>query len=239
MNVNMFWCYGEFSVLEYICAKSFLTNGFELTIWTYGNSSFIDSAYVRDAREILDESTVFKNKRDSYASFSDYFRYALLSKNPGGLYVDTDVFCLTHPYNIPKQPFLVTQRTINGGLEINNNVIYNPNPDELSLINTSRLISANFNKSEIVWDELGPKLLTKLVEENPLHGFTIYPPNFANPINYWQNHTDFFNFSYEKYVVKPLFLHLYSFMWQVKSIDKNSKEILEMFDSLIFQANSH
>lgn len=60
INTHMFWASGNFSNLEKIAASSFIENGYNLNIWTYGE---IDNApiksYIKDANEILPESELF------------------------------------------------------------------------------------------------------------------------------------------------------------------------------------
>ena len=61
---------------------------------------------MRDAREVLPESAVFKNRAGSYASFADLFRYELLQRF-GGLWSDTDVIAVAPAASLPDAPFLV------------------------------------------------------------------------------------------------------------------------------------
>lgn len=155
-------------------------------------------AFVRDAREILPKKTVFLNQRGSYASFSDLFSYAVLSKI-GGLYADTDVIALKSASELPSTPFIVTERSnqknnfktlvkkllkITDSVCINVNVIYNPNPQEGNLIDLAFAYSLRFPKKNIKWSEIGPSLLNAIVKIYPDHGFVIQDPSFANPINY-------------------------------------------------------
>lgn len=222
ISTHMFWAYGEFSRLERICANSFIKNGYDLNIWTYGNSKFIDGATVRDASAIISEDHVFLNKRGSYASFSDIFRYQILHIF-GGLYVDTDVIALKSHIYFPEHSFLVTERTPQNSLIVNNNIIYNPKPKMGNIIDLARVYANRFPKNEINWSELGPKLITSLVSLNENHGFKIYKPNFGNTIDYWRCPEDLIESQKTPIPNESLFLHLYNEMWNRKSIDKNSK----------------
>ena len=224
MLTHMFWAYGGFSKMEILCASSFIKNGYELNIWTYGDNEInINGANVRDAREILPESLLFLNLAGSYASFSDLFRYSVLCTH-GGLWADTDVVALKSADKLPQQPFLVTERSAAGELIVNNNVIFNPIRKHGNLIDLARVFAERFPKNEITWSELGPSLLTAIVQVYPKHGFNIYPPNFANEINYYdcpnafvKENSDFI-FSDNIY-----FLHMYNEMWRRVGIDKNSQ----------------
>src|SRR6185369_115805 len=115
-QTHMFWAFGNLSNVERICATSFLRNGYQLCIWTYGDISNAPSGtIIKNAREILPESLFFQLPNGSCAPFSDLFRYAVLSK-VGGLWVDTDVIALK-PLEVAPEPFLVTERTQVGSIK--------------------------------------------------------------------------------------------------------------------------
>jgi len=223
MLTHMFWAYGELSKMEKICISSFIKNGFDLCIWTYGNIEVnIHNVPIRDAREIIPESFLFLNQVGSYASFADLFRYSVLCSY-GGLWVDTDVVSLKHVSDLPKKPFLVTERTKNGGFQINNNIIFNPVRRYGNLIDLARVYSERFPKKDITWSELGPSLLTAIVQSYPKHGFEIFPPDFANHINYWDCPNVFVDENLNFNITDDMhFLHLYNEMWRRSGVDKNS-----------------
>lgn len=222
MLTHMFWAYGGFSRMEYMCAKSFIKNGYDLNIWTYGDcENFIDGAQTKNAREIIDEKHVFLNSKGSYAGFSDLFRYMVLDQI-GELYVDTDVFAIKHSRELPLKKFLVTERIRNGGYKINGNVIYNPDPQNGNIINLAKNYSKNFRGEDIQWGEIGPELLTFIVNSYSLHGFEIFPPDFANPINWWECPSELLSSSgINRLTDDTYFVHFYNEMWRRNSYDKN------------------
>jgi hypothetical protein len=223
VETHMFWAYGNFSNLEILCATSFLRHGYQLNIWTYaGLSNAPTGVKYRNARKIITEDQVFLNKRGSYASFADWFRYTLLSE-VGGLYVDTDVVTLLPADKLPKRKFLVTERVqgLQDGVKINSNVIFNPTPSNGDLIELARRHSASFPKAEASWSELGPDLLTAMVHRYPKHGFDIKPPNFANPIDWWDCPTAFLGTA-RTLPSGVAFVHLYNERWRVQQVDKDS-----------------
>ena len=229
-TVHMLWVYGELSQLEKISAKSFIKNGFSLIIWTYGKDNInIDGANIKNAREVLPESEIFLNKYGSYAGFSDLFRYCVLDLY-GGIYVDTDVISIKHFNQIPNGNFLVTER-IKGQdkkVSINGNVISYRNFREKSIIEKAKKYAFEFPKSELMWGEIGPALLSKLVVEDPNNGFAILPPHFANPLNYWDCPEIFIsNVKVKKFAKDCCFIHLYNEMWRRKNIDKNKMYSLD------------
>ena len=239
MITHMFWAYGTFSRLEYNCAKSFVKKGYELNIWTYGDcKKFEEGAQTKNAREILDENKIFLNSKGSYAGFSDLFRYVVLDK-VGGLYVDTDVFALKHSAELPKNKFLVTERVQSGGFKVNGNVIFNPIPQSGNIINLAKNYSKNFKGEDIQWGEIGPDLLTFIVNTYVRHGFEVFPPEFANPINWWECPDDLMSASgIDKLTDNTYFIHLYNEMWRRSSCDKNKTNNLNsLYEILISSLN--
>jgi len=235
IKTHMFWAYGDFTKLEILCAKSFLKQGFELTVWTYGDlTNAPNQVAIKDARQILSEKEVFLNKRGSYAGFSDLFRYAVLSEL-GGLYVDTDVLALKNAKYLPNSPFLVTERTgtkknfknfirtklgFTKDNRINGNVLYNPSPIKGDLIDLAYHYSLRFPKDKVHWSEIGPNLLTAITRIYPEHGYKIFGPEFANDIN---------SNDCPHMLLKPkvnlksssFFLHCYNEKWNRQGFDKN------------------
>jgi hypothetical protein len=235
IKTHFFWAYGELSRLEQLSLISFLKQGYEVNLWTYGDMpNAPKGVFVQDAREILPENTVFLNQRGSYASFSDLFSYAVLVKI-GGLYADTDVIALKSAAELPSTPFIVSERSnqkknlktaigmllnITDNLFLNVNVIYNPNPQEGNLIDLAYAYSLRFPKQNIKWSEIGPKLLNAITKIYPAHGFEIMSPSFANPINYSDCPKDLLTpgINLPK---SAFFLHCYNDRWRKSGIDKN------------------
>lgn len=222
MLTHMFWAYGKLGKMENMCVNSFIKNGFELNIWTYGKNEInVEGAAVRDAREIIPESLVFLNQAGSYAGFSDLFRYSVLCCY-GGLWADTDVVALKPALKLPKKPFLVTERSRQNQISINGNLIFNPVRKYGNLVDLARVYAERFPKNEITWSEIGPALLTAIIKSYPMHGFDIYPPEFANQINYWDCPGIFIDENIDFPFIDDMhFLHLYNEMWRRNGVDKN------------------
>jgi hypothetical protein len=234
-TVHMLWVEGSFSKLEKICANSFVFHGHEIIIWSYGgmNNAPVGSE-VRDANEVLPFSLVFRGRSGSYAQFSDLFRYAVLSKF-GGLWADTDVVCLSAA-RFGNTPFLVTERDRTpfakrlakkflrrpDGKTINSNVIYNPRPKDGNIIHLAFQYAQEFPKENIVWGELGPRLLSAIEGIYPGHEFEIKPPNFSNAIDWWNCPSKLLE-SGCSLPSDALFLHLYNETWRRAGIDKNDR----------------
>jgi len=219
----MFWAYGNLSNLEKICCSSFVSQGYELNLWTYGDMSNAPiGVKLKDAREILPEDTLFLNSMGSYAGFSDLFRYAVLN-SVGGLYSDTDVIALKPPSILPENPFLVTEKIqgIEGRSKINGNILFNPIPKIGNVVDLAYAYSMRFPKTDITWSEIGPDLLTAIVTIYQKHGFLIQNTDYANSVNYWDCPNALLAPGY-KLSDNAAFLHCYNEMWRRLGIDKNA-----------------
>lgn len=105
-KANFLWIGSKLSPVEILALKSYLAKGWDVTIYTYEDVEGVPSGCtIKDGREILDNSLIFKDpKRDapgvSYANFSDLFRWSLLSRQ-AGWWFDMDMVAITPPRPIP------------------------------------------------------------------------------------------------------------------------------------------
>lgn len=224
----MFWHGAPPGRLERLAMRSFLAHGYALTLWTYADLPDLPPGTQRaDAAEILPESAIFLNRRGSIASFTDWFRYIVLSRF-GGLWTDTDVISLRPASDLPDQKFLVTQwewyhrrlRPRGWKITLNNNVIFNPAPAPDDLIDLARVLAERFPKETIDWGELGPDLLTALTNFCAAHGYAIMPTDFANPIGYWQTPRALLRRT--NLPKGAFFLHCYGEMWRRAGLDRSA-----------------
>lgn len=97
--IQSLWIGDDLTNMEKLCIQSFIDNGHEFHLYTYTDIGGIpEGTIVKDGNEILPESEIFKTKhRSSVSKFSDWFRYALLSKH-GNFWVDMDLICI-RPFN--------------------------------------------------------------------------------------------------------------------------------------------
>ena len=220
---HMFWAKSPISPLESLCMRSFLRNKYELWVWTYDEKLQLpDGVFLKNANELIDESELFLNQRGSYAGFSDYFRYKVLNTF-GGLYADTDVIALRKADELPEKEFLVSERYSKSNSEkikINGNVIYCPSPSKGNVIDLAYAYSRSFRKEDIYWSEIGPALLTAIANIYPKHSFEIHPPNFANPIPWWDCPKKLL-LKGTKLTEETFFIHCYNEKWRQHGVDKN------------------
>ena len=220
MQTHMFWASGDLSQLERLCMASFLHHGYRLALWTYGGITNAPAGVeLRDAREVLPQSSLFLNRQGSYAGFSDLFRYAVLHRY-GGLYTDTDVYALQAPAQLPGHPFLVTERQPQDRVQVNGNVLYNPRPAAGNLVDLALAYAERFPKEHVDWSEIGPALLTAIVNIHPRHGFALMPPDFANAVAWWHCPTALL--APGNLPSGAAFIHLYNETWRRAGTDKNA-----------------
>lgn len=110
---NFFWD-GQMSELEKNCIRSFYKNGFKVKLWSYDNITLenvesCDANLVLPRDFSLKQEANGKSERNAFlASFSDYFRYKVVSLF-GGWWFDTDCFCLK---NVEEFKFVKQNRMI-------------------------------------------------------------------------------------------------------------------------------
>lgn len=94
--VQMLWVGGPLSVLERLALSSWLANGHDVHLYTYGKPmKAARGLHIFDAREILAAQPATQSSAGGLAPvrFSDMFRFAVLHRN-GGIWADIDVVCL-------------------------------------------------------------------------------------------------------------------------------------------------
>ncbi len=220
--VHLFWAYGGLSALERMACRSFASQGYQTVLWTYGDMPVsVANVELRDAREVLPESRIFKYANGSYAGFSNLFRYAVLSRF-GGLYADTDVICLSSISALGTTPFLVSERRRNApGVSINGNLIFNPAPQRGDIVDLAYAISDRFPVDKLRWGDCGPRLLSTLVSTYPSLAFEVRAPDFVNPIPFLECPRRLL----EPGVRLPestRFLHCYNEMWRRSDTNKDA-----------------
>jgi hypothetical protein len=113
MIIQGLWIGNDLTQYEYSSIQSFINNGFEYHLYVYNNIGNIPKdCIIKDARDILPETDIFLYE-NSFAPFSDLFRYKLLFTK-GNYWADCDCYCL-HPFEIKEDYLFVAERTIKQG----------------------------------------------------------------------------------------------------------------------------
>jgi hypothetical protein len=94
-EVGTLWIGGALSWMEQLCLKSFVDQGQQITLFSYEPIPNVPEGVIRrDGREVIDTDDFIKYAaKDSFALFADLFRLHMIAKNPGMIWVDTDVYC--------------------------------------------------------------------------------------------------------------------------------------------------
>ena len=171
------WIGNPLSKVEQTALASFIYYGHSFTLFVYDMDMKVPNGVVKvDANEIIPESEIFK-VQNSYGPFADMFRYTMIKKT-GLIWTDTDSICLKANWNFGEYifGFEEEQRLANGILKM---------PQDSELIDFLINNSVKYDKSKIVWSEIGPLLVTKGAKRFKVLGYA-QPPEVFYPIHFWQ-----------------------------------------------------
>ncbi len=177
MKFGTLWVGRPLSKIEWLSLSSFVHHGHEITLFVYDMSLKTPPGVIKkDANEIISNSEIFI-VRESYASFSDMFRYKMINIT-GLTWTDTDNICLKSDWNFGEYLF-----ASQGGEEnyVTNGLLGAPKESKLILDLVS--ISESFDKTKITWSEIGPPLLERVVHKNSLDNY-VQPASLFFPIEY-------------------------------------------------------
>lgn len=209
--------------MEQLCVTSFLENGHPFHLYTYNDIKGVpDGAVMQDANSILPEESVFKYRdRDSYAGFSNLFRYKLLHEK-GSFWVDMDIVCL-EPFVFAEDYVFATFCNDISQPEITNFIIKSPANSEL--MKFCFLNALQFDQKNIVWGMTGPKFFAESVAKFSLEKYSVEPDVFS-PVN-WGTFNIILNDIWpglgQKKIEKTRAIHLWNEMWRLNGIDKNAQ----------------
>lgn len=194
------WIGDSLGPVERACLRSVLRQGHRLGLYCYRPPDGIPAGVeLRDAREILPESAVFRHWTGSVASFSDWFRYEL-QRRGAGTWIDTDVY-LVAPLD-GNSPMLFGEQEAG---EINNAVLRLP-PDSPMIdalvkpfagatptwlprrhriaSKAREWVNRKTGVAELPWGTTGPAALTAVARANGFEGCAL-PPEVLYPVP-WQ-----------------------------------------------------
>ncbi|HEX2452234.1 MAG TPA: glycosyltransferase [Vicinamibacterales bacterium] len=210
------WIGTHLTTLERLSIASFLHNGHDYHLYTYAHVRNVpDGTTVKDAREILPESHIFQYKdHKSYSAFSNFFRYKLLLER-GGWWVDTDTICLK-PFDLIDD-YVFSSEGVDQQSFINCGVV--KVPPNSPVMSYAWSVCRTKEVGQLVWGEVGPKLMAESVRKLSLERFVVAPSVFC-PIGYrdWAavlDPTRIWKFRDDVYAV-----HLWNEMWRREERDK-------------------
>jgi hypothetical protein len=176
-NFGSLWIGNPLSKVEQTALASFIYYGHSFTLFVYDMDMAVPNGVVKeDANKIIPESEIFK-VQNSYGPFADMFRYTMIKKT-GLIWTDTDSICLRANWNFGEYifGFEEDQRLANGILKM---------PQDSELIDFLINNSVKYDKSRIVWSEIGPLLVTKGAKKFRVLRYA-QPPEVFYPVHFWQ-----------------------------------------------------
>ena len=88
------WIGKRLGAVERACLRSVARQGHRVSLYCYERPEGVpERVETRDARDIIPEASIFRNRAGSVGHFSDWFRYEL-QKRSLGTWVDTDIYLL-------------------------------------------------------------------------------------------------------------------------------------------------
>ena len=218
--IQSLWIGDTLSTMEELCISSFLYHGHSFHLYTYNYIKNIpDGTTVLDANEIIPSEMIFKYKdHDSYAGFSNLFRYKLLFEK-GEYWVDTDVICL-QPFTSHAEYIFASERLHNHkGTQVANCVMKVPSHSKI--MEYCYNVALNKDNTQIKWGEIGPKLVESAVKKFNFESYIAAPEEFCS-INWW-DYNHLIDGSYNISILKDSkAIHLWNEMWRRNNIDKGS-----------------
>lgn len=219
------WIGNNLSIMEQLSIVSFLKNGHEYHLYIYQDVKGIPKGTIlKNADEIVLRDRIFKYKEyDTYAGFSNLFRYKLLFEK-GGYWADTDVICLK-PFNFESDYVFAQEKHSDGSILIASNVIKVPVGCEIMQFCYNICIQKDPNK--LFWGEIGPLLLNDAVRRFKLTDYVFSYKTF-NPID-WYDWKVIIEGELIKRIktklklIKDVYaIHLWNEMWRRENADKDS-----------------
>ena len=239
-SVNGLWIGESLSTLQIISINSWIKNGFEFNLYTYENVKNVPlDVNLKDANDIIDKDKIFRYKDTGHvingkpfgegrvAGFSDWFRAKLLYQQ-GCIWVDMDVVCL-RPFDIQDDYFFVKQNHVGNELSIATCFIYvKEKKSDVFEEWLNRIESFGHRLQDISWGDIGPDMLTDIVNNKSLYYFVQNKKTFC-PIDY----QDYHKIWTEDLNLKDSFgIHLWNAMWEQYEIDKEGNYTDSFFDKL-------
>lgn len=212
------WIGPELSTMEQLSISSFLINGHEYQLYTYGEVKNIPAGtIVKDGNEILPAASIFQyTHQPSYAGFANFFRYKLLLER-GGWWTDTDVICLK-PFDFPEEQIFATE-ICRGEEVVTSGIIKAPKGSPAMAYAWD--VCQSKQPGQLVWGETGPRLMGETVTKFSLEEFR-KPSHVFCPIGFADWHK----------VVEPesrvelegaYAIHLWNERWRATGQDKNAE----------------
>jgi hypothetical protein len=220
--IQSLWIGQYLSEMELMCVNSFNKNDHCFHLYVYEEIKNIPKfVIVKDANEIIPADKIFKYKDlDSFAGFSNEFRYKLLI-DKGNYWVDMDTICLK-PFNFQSDYLFCSAYTdinlVFKKFQACSGIIKAPINDRV--MNYCYSVATSKNRLKLEFGETGPDLIRLAIKKFELQMFIVTPEIFC-PINWWEwKKLTQPNISLKKFK-NSYAIHLWNEMWRRDNYDKS------------------
>ena len=220
-TISSLWIGDRLSEMEQMAVVSFLKQGHPFELYTYNELANVPlGTSIKDANSILPQSDIFYNHGGGLSSFSDLFRYELLSKY-STWWVDMDVICLK-PFVFCKENVFGIQGKYKDQSWVNGAVLKLEKHHASAMFNLGKQKCKDMGIQNLCWADTGPFLLTKYVKQNKLESFAEEKKTFY-PIEYVKYKRIFNGFLNTNAIVDSHAVHLWhEFSKNYPSVKENS-----------------
>jgi hypothetical protein len=216
--VQSMWIGPRLSAMEQLSIESFLRQGYEFHLFTYGEVDAVPlGTRVCDGREILPRERIFLYRDfPSVSGFSNFFRYKLLLER-GGWWVDTDMVCV-RPLAFDGEHVFASELS-KLARHVSSAAIRAPRGSEVMAYAWE--ICQEKDPSALRWGETGPALLGAAVERFSLEA-AVQPPAVFCPLPYndWRRALDA---DAPEFPPETVAVHLWNEMWRRDGCDKDAR----------------
>lgn len=185
-TVQSLWVGPRLSTMEQLSIRSYLDQGHDFHLFTYGGVEGVPAgAVVRSGEDVLPATDIFRYRRGrgrgSVSAFSNSFRYRLLLDR-GGWWSDLDSVCL-RPLDFDEDHVLGYERSPDGGTLVGTGLLKAPAGSRL--LEFCWQASLEVDRARLEWGEIGPRLMTRAVAAVGVP-VRIVAPDVFFPIDFWR-----------------------------------------------------
>lgn len=225
--VKSMWVDPFIDEMQILCLKSFVANKVEFHLYTYNKIENVPvGVTIKDANEILSKSLIFKDNKNSYATFSDWFRIKLLY-DIGGWWVDCDVLFVKRFNFRAKYVFATESFYSDGNLEIRicNAVLKMPKKSSIGkkVLNKIDDKLSQTTGDKIKWTEIGAGFLKEEIIDEYLEQYIVIPEVFCP--NAWNTFSQVSKNNEMKFDDRTYAVHLWNKMWEWNKINPLNESV--------------
>ena len=217
--VQSLWIGDRLSVMEQLSIRSFLDHGYAYHLYTYQEVKNVPArTVILPGEQILPADQIFRYVKGygegSVAAFANFFRYKLLLER-GGWWTDLDSVCM-QPLDFEDEHVAGRERTPDGTFRLANGLIRAPCGSRL--LEYCWDACQKVDRADIVWGQIGPRLLTEAFHKVGVPVRVVEPDDFY-PVNYW----DVWQLIDARQAVPSCYaIHLWNSRWRHERLDPDA-----------------